>query len=376
MIKKKVVIAHGYFGYGGAEVATMWLIEALKDNYSVYILTRGGFNLELLNSIAGTKINATEIKVINPPLKFLLSNTKGGAIWHVLFLKYCKKIGKRFDFRITASRTIYWGCPAVHFLSDVVWNKELEAKFGEPINHKSFFHTLLLKVGEKIGGNSKYKTHIEDEFIANSNWTAYISSPYTKNYPKVIYPAVSASFKIIPLCKRKNEFVMLGRISPEKRIEDAVEIIETIRKNNYNVGLTIYGAFDNSDYSLSIKKLIEHKTWVKAPGAIYGEEKITVLPQFKYGINTCQREAFGISTAEMMKAGIITFVPKEGAQHEMVKCEDLIFNSIADATSKIMSVLDDEDYQNKLSESLIKRSEQFSVENFRTQVNSLLKSIE
>jgi glycosyltransferase involved in cell wall biosynthesis len=372
---KKLLIAHGFWGRGGAEIATMQLVEILKDEFEIYLLTRGGWDLNELNLAANTTLSALDIKMIKLPLQKLMSNTTCGHLWHAFFLRHCRKIAKKYDICITASRTIGWGRPAVHFLSDVIWNKKLNQLYGETVPEKNLVKRILKKTSEIIADKSLYELHDKDIFIANSHWTSKISKPYTTTNPIVIYPSVIADFKEIEWGNRKNEFVSFGRIAIEKKIEDSIAIVEKLRYLGHNIGLTIFGEFDNSDYAQSIKILAQDKPWVKMLGAIYGDQKTNILPMFKYGINTCQREAFGISTAEMMQAGIIPFVPLQGAQKEIVVCENLIFENIDSAVTKIDSILKSIDLQKSILSILKEQSDRFSTEQFKQQIKQLFLNL-
>jgi glycosyltransferase involved in cell wall biosynthesis len=373
-LKKKILIGHPYWGRSGAEISAINLIGSVQDNNSVYIITRGGFNLKELNELAESDVDISKITILKLPFHWILKQTKGGAIWHAIFLRYCRYIAPKYDFVITASRTIGWGVPAIHFLSDVVWNDELNQRYGESTKSGSFVKMPLQFIGKLLSGKARYELHPKDVFVANSKWTAEISKPYTTSTPVVIYPPVTAEFTPPTFSSRNDEFVMMGRISPEKRIEDAIEIIKEVRATGINVGLTIYGAFNGSSYAKKIKHIAQNHSWIKTPGTIYGKNKATLLPQFKYGINTCQREAFGISTAEMLKAGIVTFVPEQGAQKELIKKKNYIFESKEDAVSKIINFLKLPDSEKKEYDvDLI--SQKLSKERFKKLVNSLLKQL-
>jgi len=41
----------------------MWLIEALKRDYEVTVVTTGGWNLAALNAYYGTRVGEDEVKV-------------------------------------------------------------------------------------------------------------------------------------------------------------------------------------------------------------------------------------------------------------------------------------------------------------------------
>lgn len=375
-VKKKILFGHSYFGRGGAESAAMLAIESLKNDYTIHLITRGGWNLEELNTLSGTSILENEIILVKFPFRRLSGTNKFfGLLWDSYFNRLCRRLAPGYDYRITASSTINWGMPAIHFLTDIVWNRELNLKFNTEIRKRTSLYKAYNFLADQIKGKTSWEPQKNDFFIANSLWTSAISAPYTSIPPGVIYPAVAANFRDVLWSTRKNEFVLMGRISPEKKIEDAITIIEKVRKQGYNIGLTIFGQFDRSEYSNTIKELIKDKIWINAPGPIYGNEKSTILPTFKYGINTCQREAFGISTAEMMKAGIIPFVPVIGAQFEIINHDDLVFENLQDAVIKIVNVLNSEIQQQNLIDHLNKQMLKFSAEEFKCRILGLLSNI-
>ncbi len=369
---RRILIAHGYWGRGGAEVATMQLIDAIKNEFQVFLITRGGFELQELNMVSQTEIKEGAIQLVHLPLAKLMQNTRCGAIWNALFLRYCRHIGKQYDICITASRTIGWGRPAFHFLSDVVWNDELEQRLGENIPHKGIIQKVLFYLGLRIAGKARFELNPADVFVTNSHWTAEQSAPYTPTAPIVIYPAVTTAFELVPWEARSTRFVSIGRISPEKQLEDAIAILESVRERGFEVGLTIYGVFDQDSYSQSILQLCQERDWIDTPGAIYAEHKLKALPSFKYGINTCGREAFGISTAEMINAGIIPFVSSNGAQIEIVDTTSLVFNSNEEAVVKIITLLNSKQNQIRILNLLEDRRTMFSKEKFQEKVLELI----
>lgn len=372
---RRILIAHPHWGRGGAEIGAMLIIQTLTKHHDVYHITRSGWDLQELNKLAGTILKSNELKVIYPPFKKLFECSLGGAIWHALFLRYCRHIGKQYDICITASRTIGWGRPAVHFLSDVVWNDQLEQRLGENIPHKGVFQKVLFHMGRLIAGKARYELNPADVFVANSHWTAEQSAAYTTTTPIVIYPAVTTTFDFVPWEDRSNRFVSIGRISPEKRLEDTIAILEGVRERGFEVGLTIYGVFDQGSYSQFIFQLCQERDWIDTPGAIYGEHKMKALPVFKHGINTCGREAFGISTAEMMQAGIVPFVPDQGAQKELVQDNRLVFTNRQDAVDKIVNLLSDFEMQGACWRQLSKQKDRFSSSAYNTAVLELFSKL-
>ena len=122
---------------------------------------------------------------------------------------------------------------------------------------------------------------------------------------------------LTPWEDRKNEFLCLGRIAPEKNIERVIAILDQVRITGHAVRLHLAGGGEGGDYERQIQRLCdERREWVTFHGAVYGEAKKALLGRCRFGVSACDREAFGIATAEMAGAGIIPFVPQSGAQSE------------------------------------------------------------
>ncbi len=364
--KQRILIGHGYWGRCGAEVAAMWLLQALGDEFAVDLITRGGFDLDELNRCAGTQLTGAQVNLLRPPLPRLLAQMHGGALWHAVFLRYCRHIAPRYDLCITASRIIDWGVPALHFLSDVAWHAALRAQEPQPgwFTRDRWSHAYSL-MGQTLGGRSRRPPIRHDHFVANSQWTAQLSAEFCTHQPVVIYPAVPAPAPHVPWQQRENDFLYLGRISPVKQLETVIAIMDGVRALGHTIRLHLIGGFDNTLYAQQIQALCQARgAWIVRHGAIYGAEKTAWLARSRYGISACEREAFGIATAEMIKAGMVPFVPCRGAQHEIVQEEALIYQDIPDAVRKINAVLHSTARQQTLQQAMLQHANAFTAEQF------------
>lgn len=373
--KSRIILGHSYWGRGGAEVAAMWVLQALCEEYLVDIVTRGGWDLDDLNRCSGTNVQATSLgRVITPSLVpgFYVM---GGALWHGLYLRRCRHVCRPYDLRITASRTLDWGLPAIHFLSDVAWNLPLQRRFGcpEALQFANLLRRAYFRVGKWLAGNSGRDPAAHDVFVANSQWCARIAAEFCRQPPQVIYPAVPDGATINKWEQRESSFLCLGRISPEKRIEQVIATLDQVRTLGHPIRLHLVGTGDDANYLRQVQRLGAARDWVVFHGAVFGPEKQALLSRCRYGISACDREAFGIATAEMVKAGIIPFVPQTGAQCEIVEEDALIFGDIQDAALKIDAVLNSESRQLELHAAMLRRGEQFDSVQFCEAVRELVR---
>ena len=107
-------------------------------------------------------------------------------------------------------------------------------------------------------------------------------------------------------------------------------------------------------------------------GRLDEPSKNALIAKHGFGISGRKNEPFGIAVAEMVQAGAIVFVPDNGGQVEIVNHDTLVYGSVPDAIDKIDMVLGRQDLQIILHEHLEKDAQQFSVDNFQTEIKIIV----
>ena len=207
--------------------------------------------------------------------------------------------------------------------------------------------------------------------VANSSWTASILSARYGVSSQVIYPAV-LPLEPIPSVERESGFVCLGRISPEKRIEFAIDVLAKIRTRGHNVHLHVLGGPLDSHYALRLRRqAAAYSDWAFFEGPVYGTRKAALVCGHRYAIQPC-RESFGIAVAELAGAGCLPFVPEEGGQLEIVADRELTYADFDTAVERIERVLHDRQLEKRLRERQVAGSARFSPGVFKTSVAKLV----
>jgi len=369
--RPKVAIVHPQFiEGGGSEAPALWAAQALKDNYNVSIISMGKIDLDSLNKCYGTNLSSGEINTIAIPIPLLFKN-RFDALRGYRLIKYCKHHASEYDLMISSYNVMDFGKKGIQYISDFSFEDRLRRAFdSKPKKLKSLFYraspfrTLYLQLGLILGGTSKdgWKKNLT---ISNSNWSGKIMKEYYGIETKTIFPPVVNEFPDIPWDSREEGFVCIGRLVPEKKIEQLIEILRRVREKGWNIHLHVIGTLNDSDYVKELQKLCRDNIgWIVMEGAMFGQEKAIFLSKHKFGIHGREREPLGIAVAEMVKAGCITFVPSEGGQAEIVDHDALTYDGIDDAVTKIDQVLRKDQKQNILRDHLKKQGQQFSVSNF------------
>jgi len=343
----------------------MWLIEALKGDFDVTVATTGGWDLAALNGFYGTQVREDEVKVRIAPVPLLVRNLIASALRGACYQRFAAQIAGEYDVRISAYNPTDWGLPTVHFIGDFTWHRMLREQLDPPtpgfIYWNSVFRKAYLRIAKSYAKPSGRDMLRDDVVIANSRWTAnYIKEYCGTDCSAVVYPSGWTEFPDVPWEEKEQAFVMIGRIAPQKRVERAIAILDAVRRRGHAVKLHLCGQIGDDIYGRRIARLCrERADWIIVEDQVSGDRKARILASCRFGIQTRGAEPFGISVAEMVKAGSIVFAPNDGGQVEVLNHPLLSFENESDAVEKISLVLEDPQRQVVLREHLRRQARHF-----------------
>jgi len=363
---------------GGSEAAALWVVEALKNDYDVYLISMGHIPLEILNECYGTNIKPEEVKTIEIPLPRFFKN-HFFALRTFRLARFCKKIAPSFDLMISAYNVMDFGKRGIQLICDFSFDDELRRTFVHlPCGYKRVFYQpsplrwVYLKMSQILSGASEagWKRNLT---IANSYWCSQVMKQKYGLESTVIYPPVVCGFPSVPWEEKENGFIFLGRLAPEKRIEKIMAILKKVRDKGHDIHLHIVGRLDERLYLKRINEVWKrNKDWIFIEGAIFGAKKQELIARHRFGISGRDYEPFGIALAEMVSAGNIVFVPGSGGQVEIVKHSLLTYKDEDDGVDKIEKVLKAPSLQGVLLNHLQKKIENFSAEEFKKEIRKVV----
>ena len=360
MVRKSVaVIQPTVVVGGGAESIAAWILEALKEQYRVTLLTISrNVTADALNQYYGTELRDDELTIARPPLPQMLTGLRRFSLFkNDVMMRYCKLSRKKFDLYIVVGGGMDFGVVGIQYFCFSPGSEPAE-------NHWNWRHlakSSLQQVCQLISGYSaesmrRNKSLVLSEWAARTTQEAYALPDAT-----VVYPAVVGPSNRMPWSQRAETFLCIARIVPQKRIDYVIELLGRVRKKGFNISLRIIGRAGNPQYLARVRELAEaNASWVHIDGLLSRRELREVMDRSKYGINALSDEPFGIAIAEMVKAGCIVFVPDDGGQKEIIDTPELIFDGIDQAVDKITRVLSDSSLQESMLDHLERQGEKFS----------------
>jgi glycosyltransferase involved in cell wall biosynthesis len=369
--RKTVAVWQPYFMGGGAEAVALWLLAALADDYDVTLYTLSEVNLAHLDAMYGTSLayQPLTVKFLMPAaytrwVYWLIANLP----WVRLTLihgsiRWFKTVSQACDLPISAYNAVDLGKPGLQYLH---WVNVVEKPWRQanPI--------MKLALGLSQFSEQRLKANAS---VANSYHTAEkVKETYGLQAP-VLYPPVVSEIQPVPWSAKEDAFLCSGRVVFAKQTHRVIEILAAVRDRGFNIKLYITGGGGGTygwGYQHKVRKMAQaNADWVTYYENLPYADYLKVVARCRYGIHH-KPEPFGISVAEMVKAGLIPFVCSKGGQIEIVNAAntDLIFVKAQDAVDKIAAVLADPHRQQSLLASLTQQSPLFSTERFTQEIRA------
>jgi glycosyltransferase involved in cell wall biosynthesis len=363
---------------GGGNLVAAWMLEALRDEHQLTLLTIEPPDLADCNRFFGTSLQAGDFEVRTvPAVRRLgaLAPTPLTFLKHSLLLRHARRLAADHDVLVTADNETDFGRRGIQY----VHYPKLDPI--RPAVELRWYHgsraavSLYYKLGRRLGGISdegirRNVTLVNSAFIA-----ARIRALHGID-ATVLHPPVPGNFSAVPWEARENAFVALGRISPEKRLEDVVEIVRRVRARGEAVRLHLVGTDDDARYTERIRRLAAaDAAWITLHEDLARSDVAALLARQRYGIHAMGGEHFGIAVAEMVRAGCIVFVPRTGGPIEIVGDDDrLLFSSLDEAVERIVTTLREPARQTALRDHLETRAGRFTAAHFVARMREIVRA--
>lgn len=365
---------------GGADVTAMWLIKALSAQFNVTLVTTSRFDLDFFNGFAGTQVERHQFNIRIIPLLPTPQAFPMSALQEPLFQRAARSCAANFDICISAMNPLDFGVPAVHFVSDFEWllNADRVSQSHSGATHRKvasiprrLYHALSARIQDSSGRDLLR----DDVLVSNSEWVASSLAAMGIESP-VIYPPAPWVSRENDWHSRRKDFVWFGRIAPQKKVEEAINIVLGLRNAGIDCSIHIAGTAVDKDYLRFIRDIAKRMgSWVVLRGPVYGDDKTAFLTQFRYALHTRADEPFGITLVELIKAGCMPFAPNSCGSAEILNDPAVLYANEDEAVARISALISNPALCDSVRTSLRQRGDFFSTDRFCESVVSLVSSL-
>jgi glycosyltransferase involved in cell wall biosynthesis len=364
---------------GGGNGVAAWILQALVEaGHDVTVLSWWPVAVDPINRFFGTTLRASQFStrvvphafrwVADPwPVPAALFRTS-------LMMRYTKRITEAYDVVIGANNETDYGrrgIQYVHYPSYLRPRPEVDIRW---------YHLRPLLLAYYAMSDALADISVErmrdNLTLANSQWTAAGLARSLGVRARVVYPPVVAGAAPLPWSDRLRGFVAMGRFSPEKEYERVIRILAAVRRRAPDITLTIIGTTDHGARSYfrrvcDVVRSLDASAWVSFRHDVSRDEVRALLATHRYGIHGMREEHFGMAPAEMVRSGMIVWVPNGGGQVEIVgDCPLLRYGSEGEAAEQILQVISNPAEEARLREHLSVQATRFSEGRFMKDIQA------
>lgn len=364
---------------GGGNGVAAWVLQALVRTHRVTVLSWRPVEIEPINRFFGTHLTRDDFASIVVPRSWswLADHLPVPAtlIKLSLLMRYTRRVSDGFDVLFGVyNETDYGrrGIQYVHYPTYLRPRPEVDLRWYHPpqrgLNAYYAFADWLADFSL-----DRMKHNVT---LVNSNWTGERVTRVLGITPRTLYPPIADPAPGRPWADRRNGFLAIGRISPEKEYERVMKILARVREQVPDLTLAIVGTWDRHSrgYLGTLRSLAESLgPWIRFRDNLTRADVRDLMASHRYGIHGMREEHFGMAPAEQARAGMIVWVPRGGGQMEIVGNQAaLMYDSDDDAVRKIVGTLTTPAEQQRLRGLLAVSSDRFSTDRFMQQVRELV----
>ena len=339
----RVAVLHNTLDFhGGADAVALTTCDALENEYTVDLFTISSTDPGELAGQYGLDI---DIRVREPPGAALIAHGFAAAAPHVgpqldsrsaLLAIFFRRHATAYDLAVSTTNELAIPCPSIQYVHYPQFHLNWLPARAETAGS-------LNRLWSYVGGPARGRGPIDGTLVANSTWTAKAVEMLYGQRPDVVYPPVPPIDGRQPWGDREQGVVVVGRIAPDRRVVDAIDIVDRVRARGYDVHLHVVGSAPRAyrRYVKRVRRAVAEREHVSLETDVSRDRLEELLCTHRYGLNTCRYEPFGIGLAEYLAAGMIAFAPAHGGQVEVLDGRsDRLFESRDDAVERLTTAID------------------------------------
>lgn len=325
-----------------------WAAQALSRDYKVTILSWEPEELSELDRMYGTSLaDSANIDIVCAPKWLTRAFAPARAHLSLLRIMILMRLGRGLVARLdpalvvsTAGETDL-GRPLVQYVHYpwMVWPRpEVELKWY----HWEPLVLLYRRLCAVIGGYNKERV-TRNLSLVNSDWTRSLFQQWYRTPATILYPPVIVDQAMrCSWIEREHAVVCVGRFSPEKRLLEAIAIVEELRARGHELNLHLCGLPSDDNYLKQVRVAAARAgPWVKIHVGLAREPLIEIVSRCRYGLHAMIDEHFGIAVAEMLRLGCLPFVHRSGGPKDIVADERLTWGNETEAVSRMSLCIED-----------------------------------
>lgn len=340
----RVAVFHNTLDFrGGADVVCLEACAALASEHDVTLYTVSRTDPSGLAARFDVPFDAT---VVQPPgaraaagALATLGSTIGPqlAARTALLRAFFRGHADAYDAALSTANEVSLPLPSVQYVHFPQFHLDRTSE-GDP----GRLDWLWTRLAAPTANGQSDERSARTRLIANSSWTADVVADVYGERPAVCHPPVDP----IPgrdWADREHGVLVLGRIAPDKRVLDAIGVVDALRDRGYGLACHVVGSAPPAyrEYVRRVERAGATREYVTLETDVDRKRVRDLLGRYRYGLNMKPREHFGMAVAEYVAAGMLPFAPDDGGQVDVLAGDDrLLFSDVDGAVARIADAID------------------------------------
>jgi glycosyltransferase involved in cell wall biosynthesis len=339
----RVAILHNTLDFqGGADTVCLAACEALQQEHDVTLFTVSETSLADLADRFNIAVENVRVRMPRGA-RVVAGALSGIAPWvgpqlafrSVLLHRFFQFSTTSFDLAVSTANEFSLPLPSVQYV------------------HYPQFHlhrlpdtvpTRLNRLWSRLAGPTCTEVARGDvSLLANSSWTAGVVADIYDTQPSVLHPPVNPIPCNRMWSNREDGLVAVGRLAPDKRLLDAIVVVDEVRERGHGLHLHIVGTAPRAyrRYAERVAAAASERSYVTLERDVSRDRLEHLLCVHKYGLSMKEGEHFGMVVAEYVAAGMVAFAPASGGQRDVLHDrEDRLFDSLDEAVSLVVRAVE------------------------------------
>lgn len=363
---------------GGGHGVAAWVLQALVPEHRVTVLSWQRVDIDPINRFFGTHLKPGDFDNLVVPWHWRVIPdhlpVPAALVRLSLLMRYTRRVSSGFDVVFGVFNETDFGRKGIQYIHYPTYLRPRPA-VDLRWYHASQWPLRLYYVAADWVADFSIDRLKQNVTLVNSDWTGAHVQRFLGVTTRTLYPPVADPAPGAPWAERRNGFLTIGRLSPEKEFERVMTILARVRERGPAVTLTVVGTWDRHARRYR-NRLFEQArslgSWIEFRQNVSRDELRELMATHRYGIHGMREEHFGMAPAELARAGCIVWVPRGGGQMEAVGHEPaLMYDSDDEAVEKIVRTIESPAEQDRLRKGLT-ASERFSTAHFVEQAREIV----
>lgn len=366
-----LIVAESLEPTGGGPAIAAWTIEALKAAYEITVVTWAPVDLVAVNRFYGTSIGAGDVRVRAVPAVLRRSLAAIGAraamLRMAIIVATARRLAPAFDVLLSSDAEMDLGRRAIQYVNlpgRLPWQG-----LPRPLEQTRWYHRFAapyFRLVDRLAPTSTERIR-QNLTLVNSDWTGSRLRAALGIDGATVYPPAAGDFEDVPWASREAAFVCIGRLAGHKMMHQAVDALAAVRVRRPDIRLHVVSPSrgDPDSRHELLSRLDAAREWATLHQNLSRPALARLVSRCRYGIHPMSGEPFGMAVAELVRAGCIPWVRRQGGPCEIVGGDErLLWDTSAEAADKILRVLDDAATEGDLRARLARRSRDIGPERF------------